>query len=314
MNHFFVGIDIGGTFIRFLTIEQLKVNNQVQNYIQKLPLKKCGEAQQEIVFNICEVIETNMLKYKEQKLSGIGISLAAMVDRKSGIIKSWPNHSSWVGFNIKTFLENRYEVPVVIEDDANCGALGEFCFGSHKCKNLIYISLGTGIGCGIIIDEKIYLGENGFAGELGHTVFGNKHDLCSCNQYGCFQATISGRAILEKYNKVTSNNENKVGNIVNKGKKGKQLEKEFIEEFINYLAMGIYNVVMLFDISKVVIGGGLSLDIAEFIPQIESIVNKKLKYFNRKSFVTQSRWGENSGILGSLKLVETYKKEVVKVE
>lgn len=298
-----IGIEIGGTFARAVAVNNTIDSNPLNYTVKKLPFRKSGYVQREIEQNICMIINDYLQRYNRKKLCRIGISLAASIDRKTGIINAWSNNPEWVGFNIKEFLTQKYDVPVLIEDDANCGALGEYFFGEcEDLHNLIYVSIGTGIGCGVVINGEIYIGENGFAGELGHVLYGGSSGKCSCGQEGCFQASISGRGILNKYCEMTKRSEYRIGDIVKGAKLKIQPESDLIREVIHNLSICIYNVVMLYDISNIILGGGVSLELIEFIPEIENTVNKRLNIFNRFVHIKPSKCRENSGVLGALKL------------
>lgn len=306
MKEIYVGLDVGGTFVRSLAVEELGLQSYPKCNLQKL--KKSGDVQREIEDNICAVIDKYINMDRDVKLKGIGISLAALVNRKTGVIKSWPNNPSWCGFNIRYFLQEKYRVPILIEDDANCGALGEYYFGGHmENKNFVYISLGTGVGCGIIINGSIYTGDNGFAGELGHTIIDNTSSSypCKCGQSGCFQTIVSGPAIVEKYNDIQGVKEAvTVDAIITKALMGEKISQSYIDRIINSMSLGIYNTVMLLDVSQIVIGGGLSQIFISYLSRVESCVNERLGWFNRYVKLGLAKCGENSGVFGALKILE----------
>lgn len=266
MKEQFIGFDIGGTNVRTLMAGNLDEAGNNLNQMKKTPFISCENIEFELDINICNIVYEYQ-KVNDVIIKGIGISLAASVDRQSGIITAWPNHKSWIGFNVRDYLTHKFQVPVKIEDDANCGALGEYYYGNRSyCGNMVYITLGTGIGCGIIINGSIYVGESGFAGEIGHTIV-NSDTLCTCGQRGCLQAS----------------------------KEDYHLKK-------NNIALAIYNLVMILDISKIVIGGGASIENPSFFKDIEELVNDKLKYFNRKIDVFPAANKDGSGVLGALHL------------
>src|SRR5690606_15913905 len=109
-----------------------------------------------------------------------------------GNIIRWPNHPRWNGFELKSFLENEFQVAVMLEDDANTAALGEFCFlQAHDISNMAFITVSTGIGCGLIVNKQLYTGDNGWAGEIGHIQLDPNGPECTCGKKGCLQALAS---------------------------------------------------------------------------------------------------------------------------
>lgn len=245
MEHIQIGIDIGGTFSRSAVSDGAAKAGMPAAGFKKTPMIWSGAAKREVEENLCRIIDGY---WRDYPIDRIGLSLAAAVNRETGVIQAWPNHPSWVGFNIRAFLQNKYQVPVFIEDDANCGAIGEYYFGNQKSSSLIYISIGTGIGCGIIINGRIYHGEHGHAGELGHIICTDLNSFCSCGQQGCLQAAASGSGIISRYMKMTGKKETDVRRILAKAKAKRMPEAGLIKAVMNDLSIGIYNLVMLFDI------------------------------------------------------------------
>ncbi|MDE2125798.1 MAG: ROK family protein [Armatimonadetes bacterium] len=128
--------------------------------------------------------------------AGIGVSCGGPLDADSGIIMAPPNLPSWTAVPVKRLLEEAFDAPVVVERDANAAALAEFRLGAGRgCRQLIYVTMGTGIGAGIIVDGKLLRGVSGMAGELGHTTILPDGPLCRCGKRGCLEALASGPAI-----------------------------------------------------------------------------------------------------------------------
>lgn len=295
----YVGLDIGSTNIRYSFTSNLEI--PTKKYFCNT-FVKYGDAHTEIENNICKIINL------KNKIDGIAISLAANIDRLTWKIKTWPNNPSWNGYDLKKHLTDLYNIPIIIEDDANCGAIGEYSKLKKQENSIVYITLGTGVGCGIIIDGKLYHGEHGLAGELGHVYIDNSNKTikCSCGEFGCLQSIISGYSIQTNYNLNTGNCVSSVSDIINKANFGDLEAIYYWQDIKKTISNTIYNLVMLLDISTYVIGGGISTIIKDFVLDIEKDVNKKLSKFQRSIKVYESKLEDNSGVYGALLLLKKY--------
>lgn len=294
MNNCYVGVDIGGTSIKVSLFD----DNTLKIYNYKYPFIHKKTAKQEIDTNICEHIDKITFRNPNINIMGIGLSLAALFDRKKGTVINWPNNALWNGYDIEKHLKRRYGKRLYIEDDANCAAFGEFLF-QPSSKNLLYITISTGVGCGIIIDKKIYAGE-GFAGELGHIKVKNNGELCTCGQYGCLQSIVSGPALLKKYN----------NSLLEKGipiiDSFKEIQVNLDETatvlFNNtalLLSNIISNLVMILDIRQIILGGGVILNHNFIFNTIKSNLN----FMERNINIEKAKLGEYSGSIGIIGLM-----------
>ncbi len=293
----YIGLDVGGTNVRYSFINKLNSNALS---CQKKAFTKIGNPHAEIEENICSIIDMT-----SDEIEGIGISLAAIMDRNTGKVKMWPNNACWSHYELVKHLSNRYNVPIVIEDDANCGAIGEYCFLSDKVNNMAYITIGTGIGCGLVINGSLYIGENGYAGEIGHVWTDSKDDksVCSCGSKGCFQSIASGSAVLREYNTTANVRLESLEQVYEQYMRNELNAVKCLSNMLNNIAMVIYNLTMCLDISIFIIGGGVSNIGARFMTNIESSVNARLMPFERKVSVRQAQLGEFSGVYGALQLL-----------
>lgn len=265
MTERYISIDIGGTYVRSIMAKKTEILSVNLSKVNKFLFVNDISVEKEIEKNISMAINCYLKECSNLELNGIGISLAASLDRNTGIIVSWPNHNSWVGFNFRKYLENKFQTKIIVEDDANCGALGEYYRISGFSKNMIYISFGTGIGSGIIINGRLFKGDSGFAGEIGHIDAGLS-SMCVCGQKGCLQS-IQGN----------------------------------YQSHIESIAKAIYNLVMVLDISLIIVGGGATID-SYFIGELNEKINDRLKIFKRKVEIRTAYYKEYSGIMGALQL------------
>lgn len=291
----YIGLDIGGTNVRYAYVDEL--DSKLLKF-QKKNFVKTGQPYIETEENICNVINMS-----PGDVNAIGISFAATMNRNTGKVKVWPNNPCWNHYEIVNHLKNKYNIPIVIEDDANCGAIGEYNFFSDSIKNIAYITIGTGVGCGLIINGSLFIGENGLAGELGH-VFIGKQNICNCGNKGCFQSIVSGPAVLKEYNLKTKIRLESMEQVFEKFMQNDPSAVKCLLNMTNTISMVIYNIAMYLDISIFVIGGGVSNMGTEFISRIENKTNNRLKSFERNIFVKQAQLGEFSGVYGILQVLK----------
>jgi glucokinase len=185
-----LGIDIGGTNFRVGL-----VNNNKLEKVESLPILKNGSQDA-----ILEEIFTMIDKFIDDKIDGIGVGVPSVVDVEKGIVYEVQNIPSWKEVPMKDLLEKKYNVPVYINNDANCFAVGEKYFGKVKeYKNIVGLITGTGLGAGVIINNKLYSGVNCGAGEFGMIPFKDKiYEYYCCGQFFENEYKISGSELYKK--------------------------------------------------------------------------------------------------------------------
>jgi glucokinase len=185
-----LGIDIGGTNIRVGLVEQ---NELVR--VESLLIKKEG-SENEVLENIYEMIK----KFGSEKIEGIGVGVPSVVDVENGIVYDVQNIPSWKEVHLKNILVSKYNIPVYVNNDANCFAVGEKYFGKVKqYKDIIGLIIGTGLGAGIIINNQLYAGNNCGAGEFGMIPFkDNTYEYYCSGQYFTNEFGVSGKEISRR--------------------------------------------------------------------------------------------------------------------
>jgi glucokinase len=296
----YIGLDIGGSNVRFAVANDWNLNNLEY---RKKPFIRSGNPQNEVEENICSIIDA-----VSDCVEGLSISLAAVMDRSRKKVKTWPNNPSWNHYDLVQHLSSRYNVPIVIEDDANCGAICEYHLLKDSVRNMAYITIGTGIGCGLILNGSLFTGENGFAGELGHIYIGyaSNDSMCSCGNQSCFQAVASGPAVLRKYNSAAKTCLTSLEQVHRKYLHGDPIAVKCLSDMIDCISGVIYNLAMCLDIPLFIMGGGVSNMGTDLISQIESKANERLKFFERRISVKQAHLGEFSGVYGALQLLKNH--------
>lgn len=286
-----IGIDLGGTKIAgVLASPTGKVLMDVQ-----IPTE-AAKGKKKVIENIKKAIHM-LIKSQKVTIKAIGIGAPGPILYEKGIVIEAPNLPGWKRVNIKKVLEKDFKVPVFVDNDANCAALAEAWFGAGKfVRHFVYMTISTGIGGGIIIDKKIYRGAIGSAGEFGHVIIDPKGPLCGCGNHGCLEAMASGSALkrITGWDAIALELAARQGNL--KAQKA-------IEEAARNLAIGIANLVNIFNPEMIIIGGGLS-NMRELI--ISPIKNEFKKYalsLPAKSVrIVRAKLGTKAGVLGAVAL------------
>lgn len=317
MGSFYIGVDVGGTHVRIVSCDETLGNI---SSVDKSMFVKSGKPEPEIKDNICSLIEA-VIKKKEmenKKLKGIGLSLAALFNRKTGDIAIWPNNKVWNGFPIRKYLEERFKVPVVLEDDANSAALGEHSFGAGKgYRNLAYITISTGIGCGLILDNSLYTGANGWAGEIGHIKVIDGGPECSCGMKGCLQSVASGPAILRRYigkKAFEGDAEHDLRTVVELARQGDQDARDCFSAAGEYVGKMIAGLVMLLDLPVIVLGGGVTEAGDILFEPLNNTLKAQLRMFKRVVDVKPSGLKDDNAVIGALSLIYRHVSERGAVE
>ncbi|OGI11446.1 MAG: hypothetical protein A2Y40_09665, partial [Candidatus Margulisbacteria bacterium GWF2_35_9] len=199
-SKYIVGVDIGGTKIASaISDENGKI---IAENVTPTESKKGGNmVSDKIILCIKHLLSDTGIKIK--KLKNIVLGIPGQIDHKTGIILNAPNILGWQNFDIISPLKKEFkDVPILLENDANCAAMGEVYFGAGKdFNNAIFITVSTGIGGGIIFNNKLYKGNDGIAGELGHMALNistDEKNKCSCGRMGCFEAYASGTSMAKR--------------------------------------------------------------------------------------------------------------------
>ncbi len=188
----------------------------------------------------------------------IGVGFGGPVDHERGVVLLSHHVAGWEGFPLRRELERRFEIPVVVDNDANAGTLGEWNFGAGRgISDLIYINIGTGIGGGIISGSRLVRGVGNLAGEIGHTIVRRDGPVCTCGKRGCLESCASGDAIArrgsEALGRAVSGKE-----VFALAASGDSPAERVLSEVIEDLAHGIGTAVSLLNPAAVIIGGGVS--------------------------------------------------------
>ena len=312
MKKVIAGIDIGGT----KTAVALESLSGERIAARRLPTRADAF---ETVGRISNAIEA-MLDENRAEIVSVGIGCPSPLDIEKGLVMSPSNLQDWDNFPIVKLFRERFEVPVVLDNDANTAALGEYVHGAGRgYRNIIYITVSTGIGGGIIIGGEIFHGVSAGAGELGHTIVQPDGVRCNCGSRGCVETICAGVHIARRaqerlasgesslMNEMTANiSEVSAKTVVEAARRKDKLAVEIWKETCRFLAIGIANSITLLAPEAVVIGGGIAAATGEmlFAPLRALIPNFVSMIPMDKINILPAELGSESGVCGALVLAK----------
>ena len=291
-----VGIDIGGTMIKYglitLTGEILE-SGEVSTEADK------G------VENLFNKLVTIIESYSKEELLGIAVSGTGQIDGSIGkVVGGNDIIPGWIGTNLVERLENRFNIPAVLENDVNCAALGEKWLGAgREEKDFICITIGTGIGGGIVLNNNIFRGDTCVAGEFGHIQIVKDGIQCLCGKKGCYERYASATALMRMAKEVTG--EDLGGKeIFDREKSGDSLMKKVVSEWVDYFTDGLSTIAYIFNPPLVVIGGGVTKQGDYLLSKFNESLSTKLGVNFRKDLkIKFAELGNNAGMLGATYLL-----------
>ncbi len=307
-----IGIDLGGTNIKVgLVNENYEI---IEKATAKTDLPRpAEEICNSIVSLIWKVLTSAKVALNE--VNAIGIGTPGVADRNSGIVL-YSCNLDFHNTNLRSFIEKKLEKPVYVENDANAAAFGEVLAGAGKgFSDVVVVTLGTGVGGGIIIGGKIYTGFNFCGAELGHTVIQYGGRQCGCGRKGCFEAYSSATALINMTKEAMEENKDSKmwelcgGNIDNVDGKtafdglraGDKSAKGVVDMYIEYLGCGLTNIVNTFQPEMLLIGGGICKE-GELLTKPLSEIIKRDSYCIDAEKTTKldiCRLGNDAGIIGA---------------
>ncbi len=317
---FYIGVDLGGTNIVVGLVDE---DGRIIEKLQKPTYRDRGIRRIcDDIANMCkEIIDTYHLD--EMNLIGIGIGAPGTIDRKRGRIV-YSNNIEVSDFDIINYIKRKLgnlanKIVMEVANDADCAALGEVkAGGARGYESAIVITLGTGVGSGIIIDGKIFSGCQPGGAELGHQVITYNGRQCTCGNKGCLEAYVSATGLTNMAREYARANSNSALNTLVKGnldkmnaripfdaaKKGDQVAKKLVDEYITYLAIGINNMMNAFKPEIILIGGGVSRQRDSLIYPL----NRKLKNMvfggEMMTEIKIATLGNDAGLVGAAMLCE----------
>jgi glucokinase len=273
-QRYIVGVDLGGTNI----VAGAMPEDGSREIAMRSEPTQADEGADAVVNRIARMIEDVISQTgaetgaKRDDFAGVGIGSPGPLDRERGIVIVTPN-LGWRNFPLRDEVANRVGLPASLDNDANCATLGEWWCGAAKGgRHVVGLTIGTGIGGGLILDGRLFHGASDVAGEIGHTTIDSTGRRCKCGNYGCLEAYASGPAIAERAREALAGGEPStllelVGGdltritaqlVYEASKKDDDVARQVVRETANFLGAGVANLLNIFNPDVVVIAGGVT--------------------------------------------------------
>ncbi len=274
-ERYIVGVDLGGTNIVAGAMPVDGSREIAMSTTQTLAEGGAGAVVDRIAAMIDKVIAQTMAETGASRSAflGVGIGSPGPLNREKGIVIITPN-LGWKNFPLRDEISSRVKLEATLDNDANCATLGEFWCGAAKGgRNVIGMTLGTGIGGGLILDGKLFHGASDVAGEIGHTTIDSTGRRCKCGNYGCLEAYASGPAIAERAREALRGDEGEsilvgmvegdarkitAATVYEAAKRGDITAREVVRETARFLGAGVANLLNIFNPDTVVLAGGVT--------------------------------------------------------
>lgn len=306
---YYIGIDLGGTNIAAgLVDESGKI-------LASLSIPTHAERDyKEIVKDMAELSKKVIAEAgkSESDVKAVGIGCPGSIDNANGIC-TYANNLNMEHAEIAKEFRKYFDVPVNLENDANAAAYGEYEINGNGAKSFVFVTLGTGVGGGVVLDGKIFRGFNGVGAEIGHSVMVSNGEQCSCGRKGCWEAYASVTALIRQTKEAMKNNpdslmhklaeeEGQVSGMTAfvAAKKGDAAGQSVVNKYFEYVAEGITNMVNIFQPEKVVIGGSISKEGDYLLNPVREFVarNDYNRYMPKAKIEIATLFGD-AGIIGA---------------
>ncbi len=311
-----IGIDVGGTNVKIALVD----NKGKIIYSNSIPTR--AEMGYEYTINNMKEAITELIKETKsdpKNIESIGFGFPGQIDYQKGIVRLAPNIPGWVNVPIAEIMEKEFGIPTRVDNDVRCAALGELNYGAGQgCDNLICITVGTGIGSGLVINGKLVRGASNAAGEIGHIKLDmNGGPLCGCGDRGCLEAFASGPSIVamaEEY--IKGGKSTKYRELANPditpyivseaAKQGDPVAKRIFTIVGEYIGIGLASVVNLLNPEKIIIGGGVAAagDLL-LTPIKESLIKRAMPIAGSAVEIVPAQLGNSAGVIGASLLINS---------
>ncbi len=306
-----IGVDLGGTNVKVAIVDyegHIVYSNSVPT--------RAEMGYEYTISNIIAEIQTSLKETQIPKgdIGGIGFGLPGQVDYEKGFVHSLPNIPGWMNVPLGQIMEDKFGLPTKADNDVNVATLGEFAHGAGKgAKDVVCITVGTGIGAGIIANGQMIRGASMAAGELGHMILKDQGgDICGCGQTGCLETLASGPSIVKlahdyvmggkscKFKELAINTPITSQIVGEAANMGDAVSKRIFEIIGYWIGIALANTVNLLNPEKIVIGGGVAQagDIL-FNPIRETVQKRSLKVAADAVEIVPAQLGESAGVVGA---------------
>jgi glucokinase len=304
MTKFTIGVDVGGTNVKLGLVDsqggiRARAGFKTQGYIRHK-----NQLIDRIVESVQRLIHEN--KISKQNVLGIGLGVPGLVNFQKGTVASLTNIHGWKNVPLRDIIQKKMGVSVFVDNDVNVICLGEWRYGAGRgCRNMICITLGTGVGGGLILNDALYRGEGFAAGEIGHIPINERGPRCKCGGMGCFEHYVGNQTLLTKAAKIFKNKDIQLPDVFRLASEGNTLAVQFWQETATHIGNALVGVINILNPRLIVFGGGVSNNLKFMNPTIRRVIkNQAMKVQRDMVKITRAQLGDDAGMIGAHVLVK----------
>lgn len=290
----FAGFDLGGTQLKYGLVDEK--GHVVFHKKVKTPEKI------ETLLQLLNDLWKDLEKKQEQPIKALGFGFPGIFSQKDQRILQSPNYPGIDNINLSPAISQFIPVPFTLNNDANMAAFGEYmCGAGQGVSSMILLTLGTGVGSGVILGGKLWQGACGFAGELGHVVVNPGGEKCKCGSQGCLETEVSAPKIVRNYKTLRQSDEKLTSEeIFHRAKRGDAAAQKAFYQAAYYLGISLSLVINLLNPEKILLGGGV-IKAAEFLlpPAMEEAKRRSYKASYSSCRIEKSLLGNKAGFIGA---------------
>ena len=322
MSTFAIGVDLGGTNLRIAAVDEHGT------LLEKTTTgTQAGRGRDYVINEMCEAIRAIVAKLSSSTLAGIGIGVPGIIDMDTGMLRESPNLPGWHDYPVQDEIERRLGTKVILENDANAAALGEKWLGAARdYDDMLMLTLGTGVGGGIVLGGRVWHGARGMAGEPGHITIEPEGPPCPCGNHGCLEQYASATAVMRMAREAiakgaspalarASEEAAEFGSkeVYQIAVQGDPAAQEIFRRVGWALGIGLADLINLLNLPMYVIGGGVASAWDAFLPALLEEVRKRSFVYRatapvessgagKKTIITRALLGADAGLFGSARL------------
>jgi len=303
MNKYIISIDLGGTNTRIALVNShLEIISRISFSTKKSSSRI--KLISEIVSGVNRLIMNN--KINKTQIMGLGIGVPGPVDYSNGKIHYLPNISGWKNTPVKKILEKEIGIRVFVDNDVNLMALAETRLGAAKnAINALCVTLGTGVGGGLMLNGELFRGTSFCAGEVGHMPINIDGPNCNCGGKGCLERYVGNSFILKEARSRFNRKDINLERLSQLAKEGHKKALDIYNNFAEKIGIALAGVVNLLNLDTIVIGGGLSLAGGFIFEKIRKTINERAMPIQAKTVkIKKAALGQDAGIIGAALLVK----------
>ncbi len=308
MKRYVVGVDVGGTNIKLGVVDpsgRIIVRNSFAT-------KPFASNRIKLISALAREIEASIITagLNKKQIAGIGIGLPGLIDFEKGVVRFLPNIPGWRSVRLRDILQKKVHLPVYVDNDVKIITLAESKFGAGKgVKDLICLTLGTGVGAALILNGQLYRGEDNAAGELGHMPLNEHGPKCNCGGYGCFETYVGNRPLFAMASRIMGKPGMTTQDMFALAQKGNKKALFFWKKAAIHIGNGLVGIVNLLNPRLIIIGGGVSNNEKFLFKTIKATIVSRAMSLQGSAFkIKRAKFKDDAGIIGAYVLVTNAQK------